>query len=250
MRKEIGSETWEKKGDWWQKIIISKMGVPVYSYHYLMKSGKPGIVFEIDAKIIRRFCGYTLIEKDMRDVIAFLGAHHKIVDQGNSTENDFLVKALVRAIAITYGKCFVNATEGRKVTLKRNIISDKNQTAHDELMEMRHQYVAHAGESIYESCMFAYLLPQIKKNRKSPFETVGFIELRQCITTANFLISYESLFKEVHDYIKDKLQLLEEKVDIFLKNLSLEKFYELAKKNKRSRVILTEADLEKMKNAQ
>lgn len=68
-----------------------------------------------------------------------------------SFESDMLKSLYISAI-VTYGKCFVQA-HGRKVKLEfKDIFSDSEESKnrHLDIMEQRHQYIAHAGNTKHE----------------------------------------------------------------------------------------------------
>lgn len=245
---EIDTITWNQTNPfWWQKVVVTKTGNLVITYHYQGKSGDAGIVFEIDTKISHQVCGYTLIEKDIRDALSFLSEHHKIYKENSETKG-ILLKALIRAVVITYGKCFVRA-EGRRIKLEADVIPEKYRDAHNELMEMRHQYVAHAGKSSHEYCKSVFILPSAKHFKPyKPAKVLHsgeFTELFQSITAVEFFDTYESLMKDVHQFVKSKLLTL--KGALGLQFIPIENYYKFAK-NKGIRVILNESDIEKLKN--
>lgn len=244
---EPDSVTWNRISVWLQKITISKMGLLTYEYHYQTKSSKPCVVIEIDTGISRRFAAYALIEKDLRDTLSFIDEYHQIEDKEIIKGKDILLKALSRAIVITYGKCFTTA-EGRRVKLEKNIISEACQAMHEELMNARHEYVAHAGNSAHELCKCVFLLPPEKKLLKGQItHPMQCTELRQSVGYKYFSELYKPLVEEVHAWVKNKLSDL---LTILSQQLSIDiippqEFYKLAK-NKGNRIILNEKDFQRL----
>lgn len=234
---------WNKISDvWLQKVTISQAGLVQFSYHYEVKSTKSCVVFEIDTKISRHYAAYVLIEKDLRDTLAFLEEYKKILADKNYKEKNILLKALVRAMVITYGKCFIGAI-GRKVKLGDDFISEDNRVTHENLMNMRHEYVAHAGDSEHESCKFVFLLPPETKYRRGKLiYPKQCTELRQTIREEYFVERYKPLIEEVHANVKNKLSSLEDKINFY--HIPLEAFYKFSK-NKGNRIIINDDDLNK-----
>lgn len=243
---ELDSVTWNQlSDDWFQKIVITKLGQLRYEYHYKGKTGKLCVALEIEDHITKQINAYTLIEKDLRDSLSFLVEIEEFSKQEKSNNKGIILKALTRAIAITYGKCFTVAG-GRKIKLDENIVSEKNRQAHKDIMEMRHQYVAHAGVTEHESCKCVLLLPPAIKFYKGQTVFPGhFTELYQTITPVFLVTDCKSLIEEVQLKVKDKLEKLWGKID--LSKISPTQVYEIVSKAKnKNRITLSEKDLKKL----
>ncbi|MBT6685170.1 MAG: hypothetical protein HN704_08160 [Bacteroidetes bacterium] len=68
-------------------------------------------------------------------------------------DDELLTKSYWISCIIIYGKCFTDAAKGRGTTLNKEDIFSANSNLgkfHEELMDMRHNYIAHAGDSIFE----------------------------------------------------------------------------------------------------
>lgn len=239
----IGTVSWKKIGGYFlQKISISSKGVLSYEYHYKIKSSKPSIVFEIDTAATREFAMLTSIEKDLRDSLRFLDEYQMILSYKQAEKNDILLKALFRAIVITYGRCFKNSNARIKI-LSDDVISEKNKDVHAELIEIRDKYVAHADDTEYESCRLVFVLSPEMKYRKSMEATFQpFMELKQGYPD-EFSENFKSPIKDAHQWVKNKLESLQSIVyQPFKSEDLLEKLYKYAK-NKTGRIILNEKKL-------
>lgn len=137
-------------------------------YYYNGEKCKTKEMTSKQAKIV---AAYGLVKKDLKFVEKVINHAVKIsaviLEQGLShLESDDnvavirkevdidsdLYKSLYISAVVTYGKCFVQA-KGRKVKLEIADIfanNDKMKTLHLDIMESRHQYIAHAGVTKFE----------------------------------------------------------------------------------------------------
>ena len=234
-------EQWkEVENSWLQKIRIVNNSLR-YSYHYKMKTGDECFVFEINTPQVKQLCGYVLIEKDLRDTIDFTDELIRILL--DDPVNKILVKALTRAIVITYGKCFASTT-GRKTQLGTKEVPHDLKNYHEELINMRNEYVAHAGTSAHEYCKSVYLIPPEKKYRKGQaVSSASFVELYQTNYSLN-TTEWLPLLESIHGIVQEKIIVLKNR---FLPTPpSPEKVYALIKTRKKlntKRIILNENDV-------
>lgn len=244
-----GNIYWQKIYDiWWQKIYINGMGMPIYTYHYKRKASKPCIIFEINTDVSKKFCGYTLIEKDVRDILIFLEEFHKISNLPDYSNKKIVLKGWIRSIIITYGKCFVQADE-RRTKLDETYFSVKYKDHHDFLMNMRHEYVAHGGKSIHEECKLILHLPPYKKYLKRSIINPKFsTELHQTIYSENFYEETKFLVEEIHIRVKEKLNKLYEVIRKRMLEISPRDYYDLSHKLSIDRIVLKENDVLVLQN--
>lgn len=121
-------------------------------------NGKQAIRHELGGPRAKRYAGYTLIQKDLLRIIAWISHTQELAKtlperdlssgerptQGDRRSNEIMSGLLV-AIVTTYGKLFSQA-EGRKVKLESNAISDVRQLQlHNQLLKWRNTYSAHSG---------------------------------------------------------------------------------------------------------
>ena len=96
--------------NWFQKVTYllnkSTFSPPIITYHYKIKNAKQSIAIQFDTYITNQIAGYTLIEKDIRVILDYITEYERIDDRNLCQQNEILLKALMQAIIITYGKCF------------------------------------------------------------------------------------------------------------------------------------------------
>lgn len=245
MFDKIGSTTWSThENGWHQKTYINKSGQPVYTYYYQNKTSKPGVAIEIDTKLSRHYCAYILIEKDLQDILGFIDILLELITS-KEDKNDLLIKGLSRVIAVTYGKCFTQA-DGRKIKLNAEIIPKEHKNIHDELMNMRHNYVAHAGISQHEVCRGIYVLPSESKARKlGTVLGTYFSELRQTLTT-QIIVQKETrqLIKHILHIAEQRLVKKCSQMQKICDNFDLNKIYKIAKKTPSKRIVVNDDNIQ------
>lgn len=241
------SNFWNKiSADWWQKVSTTKNGKLVYEYHYQNKSSKRAIVFEIDTKIAKQYSGYSLIEKDLRDILLMIEEYKKISIDEKLSSNGILQKALIKAIIITYGKCFAETNGRIKLEKSKIFTREKDVEEHEKIMNVRHEYIAHAGSSGFEHCKCVLLFPSETKYAKGHLIEVNMAaELSQVITNKNINEIIIHLTEKVHKWVKEKIKSLNKLLFLDMENITPEEFYRLSKKNV-SRIVLNNKMLVKM----
>lgn len=108
-----------------------------------------GKYFVLNNHLAKRYAGYRLISKDVELILEAITVLKTI-----SRDQLIIKQSLTFFIAINYGKCFVSA-QGRGVKLEKKDIdgswTPQENDLHDELINMRHQYIAHSGKSKFET---------------------------------------------------------------------------------------------------
>tara|TARA_R110000868_G_scaffold88414_1_gene246478 strand:- start:742 stop:1344 length:603 start_codon:yes stop_codon:yes gene_type:complete len=193
------------------------------------------------------YCGYTLIDKDLEDILGFIEIVKGLINIPGKNA-DLTVKGLSRAIAITYGKCFTKA-DGRKTKLEADIISADVKDIHEQLIHMRNNYVAHAGISTHEECIGSLAIPPESKVKKYDrnIPKCFFTEAYQTIAS-ELIVSKETrqLIEHAQAIVKKKLLKTGLKLHERYDNLNFSKIYKIAKNMKPNRIQLNEEDIERL----
>lgn len=142
-------------------------GLPAYQ-----ANGKNCLVLRVETPLTRRLSGLLLIHNDLqyaRDALAVF--KETCLDASRAVVN----QALWSSVIISYGKCFAEA-RGRKIKLEKKDhlqgASKEELAAHDELIALRNQYVAHAGMSLNERADIWIALDPDVRSLKAVFETL------------------------------------------------------------------------------
>ncbi len=237
-------EDWEKLDRWWYRKAFISNSEPKFTYHYKSKLSRSCKVFEVTTKKTNQLCGFMLIEKDLRDSIELLNEYSKLFTASGGTlfSKNIVLKGLMKAIVITYGKCFSRA-DGRKIKLSRKDIPKEYEIVHEDLINMRNQYVAHSGKTNLERCKFVFLLPPEKKGKTVRVLTCH--ELYQTTGTSDFFGNAKFLMEKVIINLKNKISCLKNNIQEEIDSISRDKFYEFSR-NKCERSSLNEADLARL----
>lgn len=160
---------------------VSGTAYRIYTY-----KRRPCERVELTSRLAQQLAGYTLIEKDLRSVLAWFDEIEKRHDEGpvvkghsygrgEDRENYILIKGLFVAALTFYGKCFTKC-DGRPVKLERAQLEAKFHALHDDCMEYRHNFAAHSGAKKLEHVEVALVFP---KKHKVEVEFMIFRELHQ-----------------------------------------------------------------------
>lgn len=166
---------------------------------------------------IEQYIALMQLDKDLRNVLGWneLAEEmlHGMDQEKNFNEPDMkknlILKSLFVSKITTYAKCFTEA-KGRRITLNRANVPEEHRSMHDDLIQARHNFTAHKGDSMYEASGMSLLLPGKKKSMYCHL----FSELNQ----ANFYSDEEGfeetkkLCESLRSYIKGKQEKLLAKI--------------------------------------
>jgi hypothetical protein len=131
------------------------------------KSNQFDYSIDLDDNRIKRYKGYASIAFDLKTVGEFVSLlldlrarNVKIENQGESVDR-LAERSLFVSSIITYARCFTDS-KGRGIRLESkdcfNSVDAKYLQGHNSLMEIRNQYLAHAGvsnsERVYATANF------------------------------------------------------------------------------------------------
>ncbi len=110
--------------------------------------------YVLDSPKSKQWIGNMSIKLNLEYVLSLV----KLLKRNNSEsltdeENELYEKSIWISSVITYCKCFTSASKGRLVQLdKKHLFKNSPDllSFHEEIMEMRNNYVAHAGQSSFE----------------------------------------------------------------------------------------------------
>ena len=204
----------KKDSDGWsvREAWDAKTGQRHNAYFFKRKRAQR---FEIKGKLAQQLAAYTLIEKDLRNVLVWLGEIEKLhpadsrqhgVHASQDRETFNVVKGLYVAALTFYGKCFTSC-EGRRVKLDRKILGESYQSAHDDVMHMRHNFAAHSGADSFEEVRIAVVF-----HPKNTDQYRIYRELTQpdFADSAEDKISFAKLAEHVQEKVWEKIRKVEE----------------------------------------
>ncbi|MFM5184423.1 MULTISPECIES: hypothetical protein [Aeromonas] len=204
----------KQEGGWEVHEILDPNQVKRITKYFYKRKRAPRI--ELEDKISQQLAGYTLIEKDLRNVIAWLYEIDQLhlkerrnmpqISLDRKTYN--IVKGLYVAALTFYGKCFTTC-EGRKIKLEKKLLKEKYWKRHDEIMHMRHNFAAHSGADSFEEVKIALVLYPNKRSNEKP-------KLYRELMQPDFLDNPDCPFSEVVNDLRtavlNKIRQIEDKI--------------------------------------
>jgi hypothetical protein len=191
-------------------------------YVYLVeKDGKPCPHYFHETKVTKQYTGYNVIMKDLGNA---RGAFAELdIDR---THSPIIRLSLLHAGIILYGKCF-NQSTGRKTTLNYKTVFDgmsqELTTTHLHLIDLRNQYVAHAGAGEYEQYPLSVNLnPDINNKAILGYMLNGI----QQVHHEPFLKKYMELIDSVIAHVAEVIERLAIKLNQELSELDLNAVYD------------------------
>lgn len=210
----------QDKGEGWSvDQFFYEDGTHHQRYYYKKKRALRVV---LDSYTSKQLAGCVLIEKDLRNVLAWLDAIDEIIPyqdrkKGNRISSDRKIYSLVKGLFVAcvsfYGKCFTEC-KGRKVKIEKKDIDVDFHSTHDTIMGLRHNYVAHGGVSEGEFCIVSLVLPPLKYTNVYPkiYTELGQVDLVDFDDNSeNFRLLVEHLQVKMQERIRGLHQRIFEK---------------------------------------
>lgn len=175
-------------------------------------------LYEHEAK---QLAAYALIQKDLETTLEMSESLLR-----DTTLSEIARQSLFYSSIFTYGRCFTDAAQGRKVKLEATAdwlgADPLSVRCHEMVMEIRHKYLAHGGATAYE---FIYLNGSLHpdKTRKSVVAVAPFIVSAKVLDDA-IISNFHVLYTNVMLNVNNKVKKLTERI---LQKLSTEPIDEL-----------------------
>ena len=203
-----------------KEILIPATGRRVTHYYFKQRRCKR---IQLDGHLAQQLAGYTLIEKDLRSTLVWLGAiearhtpptgpdgHFQYHLSGDRETYD-LVKGLFVASLTFYGKCFTRC-EGRRIKLTRRNLAERFRECHDFFMGYRHNFAAHSGADSFEEVQVALVLPPRRKAGLVEPRIMRELKQPDLLASGGEDISFASLAKHAQEFALRKISELSEKI--------------------------------------
>lgn len=182
---------------------------------------RPCSRIHLKSRLADQLSGYTLIEKDLRNSLAWLaeiearhdegpirndGAYHN----GKNRENYTTIKGLFVALLTFYGKCF-SKCEGRPVKMERAQLDERFHKLHNECIEYRHNFAAHSGAKKLEHVEVALIFPK-KQKRQVAFKIYRELLQPDLFWPKKGELSLRELIEHAREIANRKIDLLAKKI--------------------------------------
>jgi hypothetical protein len=189
----------------------------IYKYN-----GKPCQAVVHTSQKAKQLSGYVLIEKDIRNCLAWLDEIETRNDEGATDQgirsyegkdraNYTIIKGLFVALLTFYAKCFTSC-EGRKIKLDKSKLDSEFHQIHEHLMILRHNFAAHSGAELIEMARVVTLFSPIKKG-KFKAQTIKELEQPDLLVTKPGDKSMRELLLHTKAIVDAKIQLLSQSIE-------------------------------------
>jgi hypothetical protein len=171
-----------------------------------------------DTALSKRLSALTQIMDDLKHA-------EELARLISSIEVGELQYSLWMSAVVTYGKCFANA-DGRKVKLEELHVTKACSDAlsfHRDLLSLRNEFFAHAGNNDYEASNVGIILsPNIEAK-----EVIGVnhINVKKRSVTEEFIVPFCHLCNELYSVVEKMGEKVHEKVFEEYKSMDIEALY-------------------------
>lgn len=182
----------------------------------------------LDSRLSKQLAAYTSMFKDLNECLHSI-SYLKSILYSKKVEQ-VVTQSLLFASIVKYAKCFTSG-EGRGTSLNsKNVFKKellKHKEFHNEVMHIRNQYLAHAGNTAHETrAMVAILNPDLEDKRIDRLIYAGF-SLKDDDSNID---NYIELINSVLLHVKNRMTKIEELLVEQLKNTDIDSLYKESKK--------------------
>jgi len=194
--------TMDKKTD--RLIHLIKKAQEQYSEEHL--------VLAVPGFISKKFIAYCAMKEDLELILQY-------ISEIRNNPASVIKSALSYSLIALYGKCFTDASKSNFPKLEPTDLfkeGDDLYATHNYLMELRHQFIAHRGETENEIGMSYMLVPKKDSLDKTQ---VRFSQLKMAGFSKEDLDKFDALMSFLIEKLLDKIQKSGQKVHDGMMNL-------------------------------
>ncbi|HXU26008.1 MAG TPA: hypothetical protein VN698_02160 [Bacteroidia bacterium] len=184
-----------------------------------IKKEKDYHIYILPDNLSKKLRAYASMRKDMEFCREALGELIKILS--NKENKRLSTISLWVSIIIIYCKCFTDATTAKNPKLEKdkcfNEKSKHLEELHEQLINLRHNFIAHRGDTDHEH-LIAYMLVSKARDERGVFVK----SLRATSTKPEKLKLYSELFLHIHNIIENKFNIEGGKLEEYLSKKSPE----------------------------
>ena len=183
----------------------------------------------LDFEAAKRYANFKRISEDLRFVKESCLLLKKLEEANNSKskiisqEQRLIRQALFFSLIFTYAKCFTDSSKSKNTGKleKRDHLqgaSEKMLKVHDELMEIRHNYLAHGVENSHEEIITKLYFYKVE-NKNQIMTKLGYEGLRSFTSSPDQIIRIVELVDMININLAKKMEKLHKSVmKIILEN--------------------------------
>lgn len=166
---------------------------------------KDHFVIAVPSFISKKFVAYCSMKEDLELILQYIA-------ELRQNPAGVVKSALCYSMISLYGKCFTDATQNSFPKLEPSNLfqdGDQNGDTHNYLMELRHQFIAHRGDTENEVGISYILIPEDNNMDKMQ---VRFSQLKLTGFSAEDVLRIEVLVKYLIEKLLEKIQKTGQKV--------------------------------------
>lgn len=180
--------------------------------------------FALPSHLAKKVQTYMSMREDLILCIKTITELKKLIEQGPKDKQQHILTALWNSMIIIYAKCFVDASKAKKSKVEINTMLNTDRQdlldLHKNIMDTRHNFIAHRGDTENEQAIVFFSLP--KKPDSSKETTWGIKSLRANNFGLDNLHLCEELFTKILNAVQAKLYSELEKIHNHVKTLDKE----------------------------
>jgi hypothetical protein len=174
----------------------------------------------------KQAAAYAAMKRDLNDCkesLKLLKGYPKI--------DKTIHSALIFSTIIKYARCYTSASQGRGVSLQQsNVFKGPNshlKDFHNRTMKIRHSYLAHAGESDYESGEITLLLNPDVNNKQVEYRRFSSYSLNDDIEKID---KHIAIVEASIQYVDEQIKKITPTIKAEVNSMSINDIYKDAKK--------------------
>ena len=169
------------------------------------------IIFMIPEFLSKKFIAYCAMKEDLELLLEYINVLRN--------EKSHLIKSsLTYSLIALYGKCFTDGSQNSNSKLEPNHLfanNEQNMEIHNYMMNLRHQFIAHRGDTESEIGVAFMIIP---KKGNVDEKQIQFNQLKRSSFSSEKLNLIEILIKSIIEDLKVSIQKNGEKLnDSYLK---------------------------------
>ena len=204
-------------------ITAKKEGITLEPFNKLNGKTCPYVI--PTSRTAKSLMGFSLIYKDL----LYAGQMIKKSSETESDGNELIKQALFFSGITLYAKSFTKA-DGRKIWLNyKDVFKDNNSNkeTHLELMEIRHQYIAHGGVSKYEPIVVKVNLnPDVNDKRILDIDAFCY---SMVFSDTEYCEKYLKVIDIAMKYVNSKMDKKSKKVMDEVSEVPIEYLYQISR---------------------
>ena len=156
------------------------------------------LVLAIPGFMSKKFIAYCAMKEDMELILEYINLLR-------AKPNNLVESALSYSLISLYGKCFTDASKNSFPKLETNVFAEEVNLleTHNYLMDLRHQFIAHRGDTESEIGISYMIIPKEKGDTQTQ---IRFAQVKQKSFSNEDLDKFEKQMKFIHEWLMKKIQ--------------------------------------------